>query len=171
MADEGKTRSGSGRLSRAEVILSIVASVLAIGGAIFGFLATRQSAPSEPHPAPQAPLEDTFVAPPAWWGKDLTVTVRKSRTNYKGNILVFYCNPASGHYGWLGEVPFGTASEDFVVGNEYDTDSIVLGIGVSPEEGDTRTIVSTWQLKKLRQTKEPKSVPGAPQCHDLVEEK
>jgi hypothetical protein len=101
----------------------------------------------------------------------LTVTVRKSRTGYKGNIVVFYCNAVTGHYGWLGEAVFGAAAEDFVVGGEYQNPSIVLGINVSPEGDDTKTIVSTWELKKVRQVTPPKVYPGSPQCHDLVEER
>jgi hypothetical protein len=170
MANDGETRKGSSRLGRADVILSIVASLLAIGVAIYGIWATRSSPPSEPTPVAQSPLEDTFVASPVWWGQDLTVTVRKSRTGYKGNMVVFYCNPASGHYGWVGEAAFGTAAEDFVVGGEYDNGTIVIGINVSPEGGDTKTVVSTWELKKLRQTKTPTLLPGSPQCHDLVGE-
>jgi hypothetical protein len=174
MADKGDAQKGSSRLGRTEVILSIVASLIAIAGTTYGIWVARSSPPSEiPAPAPvaQSPLEDTFVLSPVWWGQDLTVTVRKARTGYKGNIVVFYCNTASGHYGWVGEAAFGTATEDFVVGGEYENPTIVLGINVNPEDGDTKTLVSTWELKKLRQVKPPKVLPGSPQCHDLVEER
>jgi hypothetical protein len=171
MSDKGETQKGSSRLGRVEVILSIIASILAIGGAIYGVWVARSSPSSEPVPVvAESPLEDAFVASPVWWGKDLTVTVRKSRTGYKGNIVVFYCNTASGHYGWVGEAAFGTAAEDFVVGGEYESPAIVLGINVNPEGGDTKTVVSTWELKKIRQLKPSTVMPGSPQCHDLLGE-
>ena len=98
------------------------------------------------------------------------MTVRKARTSYKGNIVVFWCNTANGHYGWIGEAAFGSASDDYVMAGEYDADNILIGINVNPEDGDPKTVISAWDLKKLRQTKPPKARPGTLQCLDFAGE-
>jgi len=121
-----------------------------------------------PAPVAQTPVEEVFGVTPASWGRDLTVTVRKARTNYKGSIVVFSCNPVSGHYGWIGETAFGSPSDDYLMAAEYEADSIVIGINVTPEDGDPKTVISTWNLRKLRQTKPPRSRPGTLQCVDFA---
>ena len=167
MQEESAKGKGWHRLTRAEVLLSILASLLGITAAFIGIWATRSSPPAPTGPVAQAPVEDTFIASPVSWGRDLTVTVRKGRTGYKGSIVVFWCNPRNGHYGWIGETAFASASDDFVMAGEYEDDGILIGINVNPEDGDAKTIVSSWDLKNLRQTKAPKARPGTLQCLDL----
>ena len=121
-------------------------------------------------PAAQIPLEEAFTVSPVSWGRDLTLTVRKARTAYKGNIVVFSCNPATGHYREIGVSAFGSASDSFIMGDRYEADSIVIGINVRPEDGDTKTVISPWDLKNLRRTKPPEARQGELQCLDFAGE-
>ena len=154
---------------RIGALLALIVSVLTLPKIISEF--REGPPPTTPiSPSAQAPVEDAFIVSPVSWGRDLTVTVRKARTGYKGNIVVFWCNPANGHYGWIGEAAFGSASDDYVMGSEYDTDNILIGINVNPEDGDPKTVISAWDLKKPRQTKPPQARPGTLQCIDFAGE-
>lgn len=172
MADESAKGKGWHGLMRAEVLLSILASIIGITAAVIGVWATRSNAPdSVVRPAAaQAAVEDVFLASPVSWGQDLTVTVRKARTSYKGNIVVFWCNPADGHYGWIGETAFGSGADDYVMASMYAADNIIIGINVKPEDGEPKTVTSTWDLQKLRQTTPPKARSGTLQCLDFAGE-
>ena len=151
---------------RIGALLALIVSVLTLPKIISEFR-EGSSSTTPISPITQAPVEDTFIVSPVSWGRDLTVTVRKGRTGYKGNIVVFWCNPGNGHYGWIGETAFASASDDFIMAGEYEDDNILIGINVNPEDGDPKTIVSTWDLKNLRQTKAPKARAGSLQCLDL----
>ena len=154
---------------RIGALLALIVSVLTLPKIVSEF--REGSPPTAPAgPTAQAPVEEAFTVSPISWGRDLTVTVRKARTGYKGNIVVFWCNPANGHYGWIGEAAFGSASADYVMGSEYDADNILIGINVNPEDGDAKTVISAWDLKKLRQTKPPQARPGTLQCLDFAGE-
>jgi hypothetical protein len=166
-------KGGWRTLARLGIVVTIVAGLIGILG--FFLSEYRESTRRENGAvtaAPQAfaPPEETFIVSPVSWGRDLTVTVRKARTGYKGNIVVFWCNPANGHYGWIGEAAFGSPSDDYVMGSEYDTDNILIGINVNPEDGDPKTVISAWDLKKPRQTKPPQARPGTLQCIDFAGE-
>ena len=154
---------------RIGALLALIVSVLTLPKIVSEFQErSPQTAPAGP--TAQAPVEGTFTVSLVSWGRDLTVTVRKARTGYKGNIVVFWCNPANGHYGWIGEAAFGSASDDYVMGGEYDTDNILIGINVNPEDGDPKTVIAAWDLKKLRQTRSPQARPGTLQCIDFAGE-
>lgn len=174
MAEAELERGGWRTFGRFGLIVTVVGGILGI----VGFFLNEYRQGSRPEgqtavaavPQPLVPLEEAFVVSPVSWGRDLTVTTRKARTGYKGNITVFSCNPATGHYRWIGETDFGGASDEYVMGGEYDGDNIIIGVNVTPEDGDPKTVISAWNLKDLRRTKAPVARPGALQCLDFAKE-
>ena len=172
---EGEAEKGSWRtLGRAAVVVTIIGGV--IGIVSFGLNEYRESVRKDAPPTttaavqPFAPLEEAFIISPVSWGLDLTVTTRKARTGYKGNMIVFSCNPKTGHYRWIGETDFGGGSDEYVMGGEFDGEKIIIGANVTPEDGDPKTIISVWDLKNLRRLAPPIARPGALQCQDFAKE-
>jgi len=148
-------------LGRAEKVLAIVVSILAILTFIFTFVISS--------PTLQTPVEDKFIATPMSFGQDMTLSVKKARTTDKGNITVFACSP-DGHFHLMGDTAYGTAPDDFVMGGRYEADAVTLIINVTPEGGDPKTVISKWNLDGLTRTKPPVSRDGTLGCLDIRED-
>jgi hypothetical protein len=171
---EGEGETGGWRtLGRIALIITIVGGVLGIVGFFLSEYresSRRDNQTASTAPQTFAPLEEAFIVSPVSWGRDLTVITKKARTGYKGNIIVFSCDPASGHYRWIGETDFNGASDEYVMGGEFDGDKIIIGVNVTPEDGDPKTVISSWDLKSLRRLAAPVARPGALQCSDFAKE-
>lgn len=156
-------------LSTPSVIVGLVAGIVGIPAGIIAILEYFED--DEPVVVSRAiqnvPPHSLWSASVLSFGADTNIIMRKGQTPSGGHMQVFACALGDGSANYLGDIQYGTNSDDFIFNYRYIADEISIMGNILDGEGSGSTIVYVWSTAENAQIRRPVTLAGTLTCLDI----